>query len=530
MEHSSFTVAGVFGDHMVWQRNKPVKIWGESAKAQTLRVFVDGSQAASARVERGPWQLTLPAMDARRGLTVDVVGDDPAGDDPIGDGPAERVTFRDVAVGEVWIAGGQSNMAFTLAMDAEARRVIPGASRPDIRFYDVPKVKFAGQEQEDDLSAYGFWRPLTPEHAPHYSAVGYYFARKLYERCQVPVGIVGCNWGGTTAATWLDERQLKADAELRVYWQDYENSLKTLDLDAYLAAEQAQRQTPPPFQQRFSRFIGRHTPALLLYPLFTAIYRAFSKNGLPLGPRDINRPGGLYETMVRRIAGYTARGVIWYQGETDDTPEKAARYACIFSALIGCWRAAWEDALPFLFVQLAPYEKWMIFDAVNFHVLREQQELVSKTVPGAYMVSIMDAGARRDVHPKRKRVVGERLALLARGKVYGEDILCEAPEAASLKAEGGRVMIPFRHVGDGLRLNGGPLKGLELLADGQAVPIHKVTIGKDTLTVEVDATAAKELEVRLAYRNYAEVNLYNSAGLAAKPFRRVVAVAEAAGS
>lgn len=176
----SFTVAAIFGDHMVLQRDKPVRVWGESQIPQTIRVSIDGSQVASTQAGAGPWQITLPPMQARRGLVLQIAGQD----------QAECRTFQDVAIGEVWIAGGQSNMEFALEFDAEAKKVIPGAANPDIRFYDCPKIKFEGQEREDDLSRYGFWRPLNPANAPFYSAVGYYFASRLHKRLQVPIGMV----------------------------------------------------------------------------------------------------------------------------------------------------------------------------------------------------------------------------------------------------------------------------------------------------------------------------------------------------
>lgn len=510
----SFTVGQIFGDHMVLQRNKPVKIWGESLKPQMIRVFIDGGEVASTLTATGAWQIMLPPMEARRNLAIKIAGED----------EGEVYVFQDVAVGEVWIAGGQSNMEFPLEYDAEAEKVIPGANNPDFRFFDTPKVKFEGQEQEDDFSKVGFWRPLTPGNAPFFSAVGFYFANKIYERLQVPIGIVGCNWGGTMASAWLDEKYLKEDEALSIYWQEYEAGLKDLDLNAYIAAEKRGREAMKrPQVANFMRYIMKRTPGPLLRPIVNAIVKSSTNNPLPPGPRSENRPGGLYHQMVQKIAGYAARGVIWYQGESDDP--KAHLYARAFAAVIHCWRAAWEDDLPFLYVQLAPYERWLGFFAINFPLLREQQDLVSKTVPGAYMASIMDAGSRMDIHPKNKRPVGERLALLARGKVYGEELLCEAPEVAGVKLANGRLEISFRHAGDGLHLKGRRLKSLELFADGSQVKDLKISVGQDTVFVQANgARSAKTLEVRYAGQNYAEVNLYNSAGLPAKPFRRVVEI------
>lgn len=511
---STFTVACIFGDHMVLQRQKPVEIWGECNKPQALRVLVSGREVACRQASAGKWKMTLPPMEASRALTLQVSGDV----------EGEFYVFKDVAVGEVWIAGGQSNMEFPLKYDAEAKKVIAEANNPDIRFYDCPKIKFKGQELEDDMSDYGFWRPCDPDNAPFYSAVGFYFAQKIQESTQVPVGIIGCNWGGTSAATWLDESYLAADEELSVYLHEYEAGLKTLDMDQYMATEKAGRETmKSPLMSKLMNSLLKKTPGPLAYAILTPLLKAAFSKPVTLGPRSENRPGGLYSMVVKKIIGYSARGILWYQGEADDLNRKSEMYARLFTAVIRCWRDAWEDDLPFLFVQLAPFERWTALPAFNYEILREQQDKVSKTVSGAYMASIMDSGARLDIHPKYKRPVGERLALLARGKVYGEDILCEAPEAVEAKLEDGCLTISFTHVGQGLTIKGLTLKSMEIFAEGKEVKPVNVSVAGDTMMVQADGIqTAKGLEIRYAYRNYAEVNLYNSADLPAKPFKMIL--------
>ena len=147
-----------------------------------------------------------------------------------------------------------------------------------------------------------------------------------------------------------------------------------------MAAEKAGREgMKRPAAQKVMRYIMKNTPGPLLYPIFTAIVTSSTGSTAPLGPRSENRPAGLYHTMVRMIAGYTVRGVIWYQGESDDP--KAELYPRLFSALIRCWRDAWGDELPFLFVQLAPFEHWLGLPAVNTPILREQQAAVATRWP-----------------------------------------------------------------------------------------------------------------------------------------------------
>ena len=342
MSDPSFNLADIFGDHMVLQRNKPLKIWGESCQAQVIRVLINDIEIASTDVAAGRWMITLPPMEAGRQITLRVMGE------------SNSYTYQDVAVGEVWLAGGQSNMEFLLAYDAEAKEVIPEANNPDIRFFDCPKIKFEGQELEDDMSQYGFWRPLNPVNAPFYTAVGFYFANQLHKRYHVPIGIVGCNWGGTSAATWMDAGYLQDDELLSVYVDAYETGLKNLDLDRYYQAEESQRRTMslPPVK-RFMNYIMKHTPRGVRRLFISIPVRRSLNKSQQLGPRSENRPGGLFHTMLEKIIPYTVQGVIWYQGESDDL--KAELYARLFSTLIRCWRDRWEDELPFLFVQLAPY-------------------------------------------------------------------------------------------------------------------------------------------------------------------------------
>ncbi len=270
---STFSVASIFGDHMVLQRQKPVEIWGDCKKPQSLRVFVNGREAACTQASAGKWKMTLPPMEACRALTLQVSGDV----------EGECYVFKDVAVGEVWIAGGQSNMEFPLKYDAEAKKVIAEANNPDIRFYDCPKIKFEGQELEDDMSDYGFWRPCDPDNAPFYSAVGFYFAQKIQESTQVPVGIIGCNWGGTSAATWLDESYLAADEELSVYLHEYEAGLKTLDMDQYMATEKAGRETmKSPLMSKLMNSLLKKTPGPLAYAILTPCGMATRSSSMPV--------------------------------------------------------------------------------------------------------------------------------------------------------------------------------------------------------------------------------------------------------
>lgn len=235
-----------------------------------------------------------------------------------------------------------------------------------------------------------------------------------------------------------------------------------------------------------------------------------------MGPFCERRPARLYRSMVCQVAPYGARGVLWYQGEADD--ERAELYHRIFPALIRSWRDLWGEELPFLFVQLAPFERWMACRGDRYPEVRSAQQWVADNVPNTAMAVITDCGSRWDIHPKEKRPVGERLALLAARYVYGEDVLCEAPRMKSAAVSDSRIDIRFDHAGDGLHLDGARLDGLELYQDGYPVGYDACAAEGDTLTVLGESIRADApTQVRLAWTGYCKVGLKNSAGIPARP-------------
>ncbi|MDR1271458.1 MAG: sialate O-acetylesterase [Clostridiales Family XIII bacterium] len=507
-------LARIFQDRMVLQREKPTRIWGESGSAQKLSVLLNGVPLIEGAEVDGHFSLILPPQAAMTDAVLSLRGST----------EEDELEFKEVDFGEVWIAGGQSNMEFPLEFDSDAAAQIAGANDRHLRFYDVGEYAFDGEEEEGFKNSKNWdgWLCFEPDSARFFSAVGLYFAKRLREELDVPFAIVGCNWGGTTASAWLDESFLEEDPGLRIYLDTYRENADGLDLIKYRKQSAGVRRLlSSPAGERLSEHIWQGHPTfgdiVMAVPFIGkhALYMAAS------GPESPNRPAGLYHNMVEKIAGYTCRGVIWYQGESDEN--LASLYGKLFSAVISCWRGAWEDSLPFLFVQIAPFGN-MLFETGGdrFPDIREQQEWVSKNVPGAYMASIMDAGMKKDIHPKDKRTPGERLALLALGKVYGRDILCEPPEAISAerRADPTHIEIKFANAGEGLFLKGDPLRGLALF-DGSGREVKRWTAKAEGASVRV-YTDGPVAEIRYGWTGYVDANLYNSAGLCAKPFRMQV--------
>lgn len=496
-------LARIFQSSMVLQREKKVKIWGKSSVSQSISLKLNGNVEVVKDIKSGYFTLFLPAKEASVGNRIVVTGSS-----------GDKVILEDVNFGEVWIAGGQSNMEFLLRYDAEGEEMVKKANDEHIRFYYVAEYAFHGERKEGfkDDSKWDTWLSFNPQNAEYFSAVGLYFAHVLRKKYKIPIGIVGCNWGGTTAAAWTDQEILRNDPDLRVYTDEYEQALENLDLEKYQENNRKMREKRAK-NNREEKLLKGINP--FIEKILTLLLKLAPK--IPIGPHNENRPGGLYEVMVKKIAGYTCRGVIWYQGESD--ADRSHLYSKLFSSMISCWRRDWREELPFLFVQLAPFKKWLHATGDNFPILREEQEKVSKTVSVTWMASIMDAGMKRDIHPKSKRPVGERLALLAMGKVYNEDILCEAPELENVEKNDGELRLKFCNTGQGMYIKGNKLNAIQLYSQSKEIKKYSIKLDKNRLIVESE-TIEKEkvVEVRFAKKPYCEVNLYNSADLPAKPF------------
>jgi Domain of unknown function (DUF303). len=506
MIENELKLAPIFSDNMVLQQNQNIVIWGKGNDGYEVSASICGT-SAYAKIINGKWKITippLPAMDVCE-LLVESGG--------------QKITIKNVAIGEVWIAGGQSNMEMPLRLDAQAAQSIASSFDPDFRYYEVPPISYEGQEKDEDFSEVGLWKQCAPDTAGRFSAVSFYFGCMIRKKLNVPVGIIVCNVGGTSASCWLTEEDLHTDVDLdESYLKTYTKGLCKLNVEKYKKRYKIMRKKgrSPQLQKMIDNAsIGKYSLAqlIILMWLHGISFRTFLA-GQVVGPLSPNRPAALYHTMVETIIPYTVQGVIWYQGEADYN--YADYYARLFTKVINRWRSAWGAELPFVFVQLAPFGHWFVANGKNYPVLRAQQEIVSKTVEKAYMASIMDCGEKNSIHPQKKKPVGERLALLALGKVYGEPILCDPPELESVQYSQNKLVLTYRNAGDGLVVSGGKINGLQIFdAQGKEIKRFETTVNKDKLYIKSQEQIA---EIRFAWMDYVEANLYSSAGLCVKPF------------
>ncbi len=491
---------------MILQREKPALFRGEADPHIPIRVESSvGVSAETVADVDGYWNATLPPMEAVPSCTVTIT----AGE--------EQIKLEDVVVGEIWIAAGQSNMEFW--MRYEKHRAQETGNHPNLRFFDVPKLSYPGQEHDFDYTQVGCWRKAVPEDLDYFSAVGYFFQKELSQALDVPVGIIGCNWGGTPSCAWM--RRETAERVGSVWCQTSDAVFRGIDREAYCRAmaQKPDNNTGEPFRNAFNEFILPQTPTAEEIQAFL--------NAQPQIPPEIaalplpqNTPGILWQRMVETIVPFPVRGVLWYQGESDDNGDETGLYQRMLTALVQDWRQAWGETLPFLVVQLPGWKAWLDYTNMGFHRIRACQEKACREGEKMYLCSISDAGEALDIHPKDKKVVGERLAMLALGHVYGRDILCDPPMPRALSRQENTIRIAFDHAGSGMEIRGETLSALEIQGPEGSVPYTAHTEG-DTLLLTIPEDCGT-LRLAFAWRPWYQVNLYNSAGLPAIPFVRTL--------
>ncbi len=494
--------AAIFSDHMVLQREKPVAVWGDGKDGTRVTVTL-GGHSASGTVSGGKWRVTLPPMPAADGLTMTVQSG------------AVVITFSDIAIGEVWLCGGQSNMEFEIRNEKNGAALLDSLT-PDcgVRYYYTPKQRII-DAGFDAVERNTCWSTASPESAGAWSAVGLRFALELQKKLGVTVGLIGCNWGGTSASAWVSRDVLEQNAAIRPYIEDYDRAMagKTLeehirDFDEYAAYQ--------------DRWYCEYSKLMEAHPETTweqaQQLLGESRYPGPMGPKNETRPCGCYETLLQRVCPYTLRGFLFYQGESDD--HRPETYETLLEALIACWRRDWGEAeLPFLNVQLPMFRYLHEPDKKHWCYIREAQQRVCRRLRNTGLAVIPDCGELDNIHPTDKAQVGHRLFLQAMCEVYGlytPEQAC-APIAVQSYVCGNAVTVLTEHAAEGFQLRGEPT-GFELAgADGVFCPADAVLQpNRITLTAR---TVPAPCYARYAWTNYTEVTVFGMNGLPLAPFR-----------
>ena len=467
----------MFSDNMVLQQGALVPVWGWGRDGDTVTVEFR-KQKVSTRVKDGKWLVRLANLTAGGPDTMTITC-------------GSTIKLKNVLVGEVWLASGQSNMEFPLKKSFASASDISASANPMIHLLKVPRARLDSPAADIGAS----WTECNPETAQYFSAVEYYFARDLQKELHVPVGVIESDWGGTPADAWIQREFLQANP-----------SYHTIVFEEWSIAQDM-------YQRSLAAYDKKKSDAKEKGMDFT--------NAPPRAPW---KPGELFNGMIAPLAGYAIKGFLWYQGESDaNNPEDAWQYHTLFPDLIRNWRGVWgEGAIPFLLVQLAPYRSIRPEpSASSWASVREAQLKATQILPNVGMVVITDVGDQRDVHPTRKQPVGARLALAARGIAYHQPIEYSGPVLKKVKVERNQIDLTFDHVGGGLTTPDStqPLEGFAVSGpDGNFVWATAVIKGLDQVLVYSDAVE-HPTAVRYGWADYPLVNLWNKAGLPASPFR-----------
>lgn len=383
-----------------------------------------------------------------------------------------RVVLSDVMVGEVWICGGQSNMEWPLKNYPSYQSDIEDAKNyPNIRLFTIEHDSSA--LPLEDFERVQPWQVCSSDVVADFSAVAFFFGRELSDALdQVPIGLIDVTWGGTAAEAWVSRDSLQAVEELRSlieYWDQ------------------------------------RNQPA------------------------NKQRPGHLFNAMISPLERAKARGVIWYQGESN--VGRGAQYATLFPVLIRDWRRHFANpTMPFLFVQLAPF-RYQNRSPEALAEIWEAQRHTALKVPHTGMVVTTDVGDPLDIHPENKLEVGRRLAMLALDQVYDAELptekrieLSTGPRFQDFEIEENVIRIRFDNLGDGLVIHGDDSKisFFEICGPDQQFKAAHAVIDNHQVIVSA-AEVPKPIAVRFAWSDTAQPNLFNSiegrAHLPASPFR-----------
>lgn len=500
----SLKVNELFQSNMILQQGKPCCVWGTAQAGEKITVSIQGKTASVITDKKAEWMVQVPPLTMSEEETMCISNG------------IEKILLTNIAVGEVWIAGGQSNMEFWMHYEKHFQEEKQVCHNPLIRFYDVPEIAYNGQREEFDYSKMAVWRTCTEENLDYFSGVGYFFAKKLQHDLKVPVGIIGCNWGGTTASAWMKKESVQKVG--KPWIADHEKAKESWNMDEYWKTMHgyAGNNTGNPFESPANDLLLYKTPSQEeIQKFFDTVYKSgfFDPKLLTLGVSSF--PGVLYEHMLKAIVPFGIRGVIWYQGESDEP--HADIYDKMLTQLISDWRELWKEEFPFLMVQLPGYESWLDGPQTRYNELREAQKKTADTVINCWLTSISDAGEQFDIHPKDKKTPGQRLALLAEGKVYGMDLLCEAPYPVDITVEEDKIRIHFDNAFGGLVVDGENLSAMEIIP--KQTFFWKIEGENLVLTIP---ELKKNTQIRFAKQLFYRVNLKNMAGIPAMPFEYTI--------
>lgn len=492
-----------YSDNMVLQRNRALTIHGTANAGEKVTVNITRPDAAKGKVQNGGkrkkgeqprrvralktevqtatataddngcWQVTLRPQRAENNLTLTISTDE------------KQLVYNNVAFGEVWLCSGQSNMEFMLHEAATAKRDIPKAKNPSIRFFYM-KARWRTNPVEWDAAALDSinhlkyfadtkWTVCSPETAKDFSAIAYYFGSMLQDSLQCAVGLICNAVGGSPTEAWVDRADL--DAQFPQIMRNWTNN----DFVQPWVRERAALNMKKAADMKLQRH-----------------------------PYD---PCYLYESAIEPLQQFPIKGVLWYQGESN--AQNFTTHERLFKLLVEGWRRNWNDAeLPFYYVQLSS------MDRLPWQWFRDSQRRLQSELPHVAMAVSSDMGDSLNVHPTRKQPVGERLARIALHNLYDfANVVPSGPAVKEASVVGdGIVRLTFDYA-DGLSTADGkhPLT-FEIAEEEGLYKPAEARIEGNTVVVMAEGVTHPRF-VRYGWQPFTRANLVNSAQLPASTFR-----------
>jgi sialate O-acetylesterase len=450
----------ILGHNMVLQRNKQVPVWGTADKGEKVTVAFAGQTKTTVANDSGRWMVKLNPMEASEQPREMVISG------------KNTIVLKNILVGEVWLCSGQSNMEYAMRKNSKLQSTVKGAkpaeddlltaNNMNIRIFLVRR-KYMSPD-----STHTGWSPAIASESAlkDFSAAGYFFAKNLYAKLHIPVGMISSAVPGSRIEPWIEASKMEISPKL--------------------------------------------------------------KNGKVLEPltADGGEPGKFYTTMIQPLIPFALKGFLWYQGESGCFLNENIRYAYKQKTLIESWRSDWGDPkLPFYYVQIAPYTYSGAKDVrphtvENLPEFWEAQALTLK-LPNTGMITITDlVDSIVDLHPGYKWEVGRRLALVALNKAYGmKDVVCSGPMCRKIKFAGNKIELTYENTSCGLTSRDGkPLTWFSVAgSDGKFVPANAVI--HDNKVIVSSPEVPVPVNVRFAWNEAAQSNFINKEGLPAVPFR-----------
>ncbi|MFH6993965.1 sialate O-acetylesterase [Flavobacterium sp. FlaQc-48] len=453
--NAKIKLPALFSDNMMLQQKSNAPMWGWAEKNGNVTIKTSwNSKIYKAKADKqGKWKVALQTPIAGGPFTIEVTEG------------TEKITVKNVLIGEVWLCSGQSNMEMPLKgfqgqPVKNGNEIIVRSTNKNIRLITIPRATVL--EPLEDFE--GKWETASPKSTANFSATAWYFGSLLQQVLDVPVGLIHVSYGGSSMEAWMNQEMLKDFASAKI-------PTKKEDL-----------------------------------------------------AKDPNRVATtLFNGMLSPVIGYGIKGCIWYQGESNY--ERADEYAALMKKMVSSWRTLWKQGdFPFYYAQIAPFNYASFhpkdyLEKYNSAYLREAQLKAAKEIPNSAMAVLMDIGEENSIHPMDKEKGGNRLAFQALARTYGiEGFEFESPKYKSMEIKEGSVTVSFDDVANGITSYDKEVTGFELAGEDKVFYPAKTVVRRKSVVLTSDKVV-KPVAVRYLWKDFAKAELFSAGGLPVSSFR-----------